>query len=184
MNSFNTFASQSLKHFIKIGAILPSSNRLAKRMVKDVKKPIVLELGPGTGVFTKKILKKLPKEGRLISIEDNEVFVKYLKNQIKDKRFKIIMGDALKLKEILNKNGIKKVGCIISGLPLGHFKRELKQKILKEIAECLENDGIFIQFEYLLAGMKAVKKFFPYISISCEILNLPPAFVMKCKKEK
>ena len=59
MQSFNTFVGQSIRHFVKTGSLLPSSTRLARRMVKNVKCSIVLELGPGTGVFTKEILKKL-----------------------------------------------------------------------------------------------------------------------------
>lgn len=184
MNSINTFIGQSIRHFIKVGSVLPSSAYLARRMTKNIKSSIVLELGPGTGVFTKEILKKLPKSGRLISIESNEIFVKYLKEKINDERLILCNGDALMLKKFLNDNGISKVGCVVSGLPLGHFNREMKDKILNEIKECLSDDGTFIQFEYFLAGIMSIKKFFPSISISFEFLNFPPAFVMRCKKTK
>lgn len=184
MQSFNTFVGQSIRHFVKTGSLLPSSTRLARRMVKNVKCSIVLELGPGTGVFTKEILKKLPKNGVLISIESNEIFGDYLREQITDSRLRLHIGDALLLKNFLKENGINKVDCIISGLPIGNFKKEAKQKLLKEIAESLSDDGVFVQFEYFLAGMKAVKNVFPNISLSFEIFNFPPAFVMRCKKTK
>ncbi|MEK7213768.1 MAG: L-histidine N(alpha)-methyltransferase [Patescibacteria group bacterium] len=184
MHSINTFISQSFKHFIKTGSVLPSSRRLAKRITKNIKGSVIIELGPGTGVFTKEILKVLPYDGLLISIESNKVFVKYLENHIKDKRLILHNGDALKLREFLKKNNIKKVSCIVSGLPIGNFKKEAKEKLLKEISECLEDDGVYIQFEYFLAGIKAVKKFFPHISLSFELFNFPPAFVMRCKKSK
>lgn len=184
MQSFNTFVAQSIKHFVKVGSLVPSSTFLAKRMTKGMKSQVVLELGPGTGVFTKEILRKLPSNGKLISIESNQSFVKYLKDKIKDKRLKICNGDALLLKKHLLDHGIKKVDVIISGLPIGNFKKEEKKRILDEIAECLEDDGTFIQFEYFLAGIMAVKKVFPKISISFELFNFPPAFVMRCKKIK
>lgn len=184
MQSFNTFIGQSLKHFINVGSIVPSSKYLARRIARHIESPIVVELGPGTGVFTEEILKKLPKDGKLISIESNDIFVKYLKNKIKDKRLVIYHGDALKLKDILKQYGLEKVDVIVSGLPIGNFKKDDKKKLLNGIADCLADEGVYLQFEYFLAGVKAVKKVFPKISYSFELLNFPPAFVMRCKKSK
>lgn len=184
MYSFDTFIGQSLRHFIKIGSVFPSSRFLAKRMVKGINSSIVLELGPGTGVFTEEILKKLPSNGLLISIESNEAFVNYLSGKINDKRLKLYNGDALQLNSILKENGINKVDCIISGLPLGHFNKELKSKILNEIKDGLSDNGVYIQFEYFLAGIKSIKRFFPNVKLSLELLNIPPAFVIRCKKTK
>jgi phospholipid N-methyltransferase len=184
MKSFNAFVGQSLKHFISVGSLVPSSRYLAKRIVKGIKSPVVLELGPGTGVFTREILRVLPKDGILISIESNEIFVKYLENQIKDKRLRLYKGNALHLKKFLKENGLEKVDCIVSGLPIGNFSKEDKQRILKEISESLDEGGTYIQFEYFLAGIMAVKKVFPKISLDFELLNFPPAFVMRCKKSK
>ncbi len=184
MDSINTFLGQSFRHFIKVGAVLPSSTFLAKRMTSSIHSSIVLELGPGTGVFTEEILKKLPEDGLLISIESNEIFVNYLRNKIKDKRLRLYHGDALKMKEFLRENNLSQVDCIVSGLPLGHFSKELKDRILKEASECLSNNGEYIQFEYIMAGIRSIKSFFPFISVSLELLNFPPAFVMRCKKVK
>lgn len=183
MGSINTFVSQSFKHFIVTGAFFPSSRMLARRIARNIKSPVVLELGPGTGVFTKEILKKLPKDGRLISIESNKVFVKFLKNKINDDRLLLYEGDALNLKKYLKQNGISKIDCIVSGLPIGNFRKEVKDKLMREIEDSLADDGTYIQFEYLLAGMKSVKTYFPKISLSFEIFNFPPAFVMECKKK-
>jgi phospholipid N-methyltransferase len=151
-------------------------------MIRNTNGRIVLELGPGTGVFTKEILNKLPKDGILVSIESNEIFTKYLRKNIKDSRLRLITGDALLMKKYLAENGIDKVDYIVSGLPLGHFSKDLKNKILTEAKNCLKDDGKFIQFEYFLAGIKSVKKFFPKVDISFELLNMPPAFVIECKK--
>lgn len=181
-NPVNTFIGQSLKHFIRTGAVFPSSKFLAKKMIRNARGSVVLELGPGTGVFTKEILNKLPANGTLISIEFNETFAKYLRENIKDHRLKLIVGDALLMKKFLKENGIDKVDYIISGLPLGHFSKELKNNILTEAKSCLKDDGKFIQFEYLLAGIRSVKNVFPRVDISFELLNAPPAFVMECKK--
>lgn len=182
MKSLTLFVRQSTKNFIKIGAFFPSSSRLAKRIAKNIKARVVLELGPGTGIFTKEILKKLPSDGRLICIENNSFFVEHLQEEIKDARLELVAGDALALRDILKSHGINKVDCIVSGLPIGNFTKNNKSKILTEISDCLNDDGLFIQFEYFLAGIKSVKEFFSKIDISYEIFNIPPAFVMECKK--
>ncbi len=184
MKISNTFIGQSIKGFVKTGSILPSSNRLAKRMTKNIKSSVVLELGAGMGVFTKEILKTLPKDGMLISIELNEVFYEHLKNTIKDKRLRLCLGDATHAEKFLRENGVEKVSCIISGLPLGNFTKELRDKILREVEICLEEDGSFVQFQYFLASIKPIKKLFPKTSISFEFFNFPPAFVIRCKKGK
>lgn len=184
MHSFQTFITQSLKNFKQVGSVVPSSAKLAKRMTKNIHSPVVLELGPGTGIFTKEILKKLPKDGILISIELDEVFARHLRNKIPDKRLKICVGDALMLHKFLQENGIKKVDYVISGLPLGHFKKDLKMKILREVSDCLEDGGTFVQFEYFLAGIRSIRQVFPDTAISFEPINIPPAFVITCRKIK
>lgn len=182
MEQIPKFIGQSLRHFIKTGALLPSTKFLAKRMTKKMKGKVVLELGPGTGVFTKEILKKLPKDGVLISIENNKAFSDYLMDKIKDERLKLYTGDAQNMSLYLEENGFKEVDYIVSGLPLGHFGRELNEKILTEAKKCLSEDGVFVQFEYFLAKFESVRRVFPKVSISFELLNLPPAFVMMCRK--
>ena len=47
----------------------------------------VVELGPGTGVFTDRIIEKLGKDTNLLVIELNDTFYKDLKNRITDKRY-------------------------------------------------------------------------------------------------
>ncbi len=182
MENIKKFLSQASCHFITTGAFLPSTKFLAKRMIDKMKGKVIIELGPGTGIFTEEILRLLPKDGLLISIEKNKVFADYLSDKIKDKRFKLYNGDACNMSLYLEENGYQKVDYIVSGLPLGHFSREVNGKILSEAKKCLSNDGMFVQFEYLLAGYKSIKKVFPEVSISFELLNLPPAFVMRCRK--
>ncbi len=184
MHSFDTFIGQSLRHFIKIGSVFPSSNYLARRMVKGINSKVVVELGPGTGVFTTEILKVLPEDGILISIESNKSFVDYLNKRIFDKRLRLYNGDALKLKEYLKENQIDTVDCVVSGLPLGHFNAEMKNGILNAIYNSLSDDGVYIQFEYFLAGIRSIKRYFPRVSLSFELFNIPPAFVIRCKKIK
>ena len=132
MDNIKKFLSQASCHFITTGAFLPSTKFLAKRMIDKMKGKVIIELGPGTGIFTEEILRLLPKDGLLISIEKNKVFADYLSDKIKDKRFKLYNGDACNMSLYLEENGYQKVDYIVSGLPLGHFSREVNGKILSE----------------------------------------------------
>jgi len=68
-----------LKNFIKspgtIGAIWPSSPFLAKMITSDIgleKAPVIVELGPGTGVFTSRILDMKKAKSKFFAVELNK----------------------------------------------------------------------------------------------------------------
>ena len=59
------------------GTIIPSSRFLVKKMLYEIdfsKADVIVELGPGNGVITKNILKKLHAKAVLICFEINDSF--------------------------------------------------------------------------------------------------------------
>src|SRR3954467_1365757 len=63
-----------LRHPTRTGAVAPSSRRLAAAMVAGIgveRADHVVELGPGTGVFTEALLARLKPGARLTAIELN-----------------------------------------------------------------------------------------------------------------
>lgn len=74
---------------------LQDHNILRKEVsLADVEGKIVLEIGPGDGRLTEKILEKNPK--RLIVVEKDERFAKFLIQKfLEDKRVEIVQGDFL-----------------------------------------------------------------------------------------
>lgn len=59
----------------------------------------IVELGPGTGVFTKEIMKRKKQETIFLLIEINEVFCKELKRKFKDEQNVIVVhGSAENIK--------------------------------------------------------------------------------------
>jgi phospholipid N-methyltransferase len=88
-----------------------------------------------------------------------------------------------KIADELKKLNIKKVDCIISSLPLTILPKEVSEEILLRAFEVLEDNGSFIQYQYSLSYFKKVKKVFrESISVEFEPLNIPPAFIYRCKK--
>jgi phosphatidylethanolamine/phosphatidyl-N-methylethanolamine N-methyltransferase len=182
-----SFLKRKLHRFIELGAVAPSSRFLAKRMVSHIEVKenlVVVELGPGTGTFTKAILKRLPASVRLIALEINEKAAHRLTDKIKDPRLEVIIGNASNISTYLLERGIYKAHYIISGLPLGNFSTQSVSHILNEIKRNLTENGSYIQFQYFLASLRQIKKIFPHVSIRFEPRNIPPAFVLVCKKSE
>jgi len=178
------FLKASIKNFRKTGSIMPSSVYLARKLVAPLlfkPKMKVVELGAGTGSITKYLLRVLPDDAKLYSFELNDHLADHLDVSIKDPRFTLIRGDASKLSEHLKKHNIQKVDYIISGLPLGNLSAKLHESIFKEIKKCLDPNGVYTQFQYLMASLLRIKKHFRVENISFEWRNIPPAFVYTCR---
>ena len=179
------FIKEFIKNPIQIGSIMPSSKFLAKAMVKSAqpdKAKCIVELGSGTGIVTKQILKELPDSGVLFAFEINSDLCEQLRNSIKDSRLILINDSAENIDKYLNKYGYKNVDCIISCLPLAFLSKNTADRILNLAEEYLVDDGIYVQFQYSLKDLKRLKYFFSYIAINFEILNIPPAFIYVCTK--
>lgn len=170
-----------------VGAMSPSSKFLAEKMLKNVdfkKAKVIVELGPGNGVFTKKILAKMNPDAKLFVFELNTDFYNTLKNEIQDERMFLIHDSAEKVAEYLHKEDLLSTDYVISSLPFTNFPKKLTETILKESYDVLKNHGKFIQFQYTLFSKKNLENQFQAVHISFTPLNFPPAFVYTCVKEK
>lgn len=186
------FIKQLLTNPGSTGAIVPSSDELAKRIV-DFAGPgpdaVIAEYGPGTGVFTKRILQTLRPEQTFFAIEINEQFAAELKKCYPDLRLHI--GCASNVAEYCREEGQDHVDCVISGLPWAIFPNELQEKILGAMTDIMPEGGTFVTFAYLQglvmpAGRnfkKNLKRHFSKVETSGVIWkNIPPAIIYRCRK--
>lgn len=164
---------------------MPSSRFLVSRLLAPInfsKAKVIVEFGPGNGKITKEILKQLQPNAILISFEINENFYNSLL-KINDSRFKVIASSAENVQEVLNNHGFEKADYIISSLPLTNIPRRISQSILENAYNALKANGMFIQYQYSLTYFKTLKGIFNgHLKLSFEALNIPPAFVYRCKK--
>lgn len=180
-----TFIKQFLKDRKTVGSVRPSSRFLAEKMLQNVDfntSKILVELGPGTGVFTEKIIDKMANDATLLVFELNQNFIRTLRKKIKDKRVIFIYDSAEKIEEYLNKYNFERADAIISSLPLFNFPQELREVIIKNAHKVLKNEGKYIQFQYSTQAKKLLETTFDYVSIAFTPLNFPPAFVYTCDK--
>lgn len=101
-----------------MGAIAPSSEVLAAKMVKDIifeGASCIVEYGPGTGVFTEKLLATRQPGTVLILIENNARFCHLLRKKYGHHRnVHIVHDSAVHVDQYLRQYGVNKV---VSGLP-------------------------------------------------------------------
>lgn len=183
--NISDFIKQYIKNPKTVGAIAPSSEKLAYRMVEDINfinASCIVEYGPGTGAFTEKILNKKKDSTVFIAIEYNADFYKILKDKFKDETNFILINDSAEnLKEYLNKYNIEKVDYVVSGLPFASLPDAMSKRILSITKDILNAKGEFITFQYSLFKMKFFRMYFCKIKVKKVLLNLPPAYVLKCK---
>ena len=184
-NMSKAFIKEFWKDKKMIGSIMPSSKFLAAKMLNHIplkNTKLIIELGPGTGIFTEKIIEKIGASTHLIVLELNTDFCKELKAKINLPNVHIKEASADKIGEIIKEFGFEKADIIISSLPLANFSEELRNSILEIVHESLNEKGSFIQFQYSLNAFKNLKKLFPVIKLNFTALNFPPAFVYTCSK--
>ena len=186
LNSTGLFLQELVTTPRQVGAILPSSQKLAVAMARWLpphSDAYTLELGPGTGAVTHALLQAGLREDRLIAIEQSPKMADHLRDRYP--RAKIITGDAFKLDELLKQHVPKagKIGMVFSSLPLLNFEAHIADSLARKIREVLLPEGRLVQYSYHL-GSKQPKaaEHFRLVASNLIWLNVPPARVSVYQK--
>lgn len=132
----------------QVGAIAPSSPRLAEAMASFVERDdsrLVVELGAGTGPVTEALLARGIDSDRLVAIEQSTRLVQRLHGRFP--RLRIVQGDAGEMSRYLGDH-VGRVGHVVSSLPLRSLPVPVVQGIVGEIDRVLAPDGVVVQFTY------------------------------------
>ncbi len=174
------------------GSITPSSAHLAEAMVEDMgiaEADTVVELGPGTGVFTRVIEKQLKPDAHFLSFEINPDLAGALTHRFP--RVQIVNDSVENIRHHLNAAGRHEVDATISGLPWAAFSEERQEVLLDAAVTALRPDGRFATFAYSHAAwLPPGRRFhdlllsrFKHVETSKVVWrNTPPAFVYRCRK--
>jgi phosphatidylethanolamine/phosphatidyl-N-methylethanolamine N-methyltransferase len=188
LNKRKYFLQQFFKEKKTVGAVSPSSRYLKNKMLENIdfeNSRVIVEFGPGTGVFTREIVRKMHNDCKLIVIELNDSFFTKIQTEFNDESRVILeKTSAEKLLEILERHGLDKVDFIVSSLPLAIFPKELTDNILLTSRQALRSNGKYIQFQYSLKSKRRLNHFFNKIDITFTARNIPPAFVYCCSSEE
>ena len=149
------FTREFRRHFHTTGALLPSSRALARRMGAPLARhpgpKRILEVGPGTGVFTAEIVRHLLPDDRLDVIEANSTFVGMLRERFDGEAAFRRVRSQCRLIEGYAPDAIDRPSYdyIISGLPMNNFEPQLVERILGAFITALVPGGMLSYFEYL-----------------------------------
>jgi phosphatidylethanolamine/phosphatidyl-N-methylethanolamine N-methyltransferase len=184
--SSGMFLRQAFGRTTTVGGIAPSGQPLTRKIVAElsIDQDWVLELGPGTGVFTEELLARGQPAERLLLVESNAAFAEHLIQKLP--KVRVVLGDARDLRAILASVGLTQVSKIISGLPFRSFDSELRNDITSAIGDVLCLGGVLLQFTYATkpplpldaarrAGLVGKRG-------ELVLANMPPAFIWRYQK--
>lgn len=167
-----------------IGSLIPSSSALTEKMMQPIRWDRVrsmVELGAGTGVFTKVIEERKHPDCKVLVYEKDFCMRSQLRQKHKSLHF---YHDAQRLRHGLSRFGMDRVECIVSGLPFANFPKQLREEILTQVKDSLTDDGVFVAFQYSLQMKQLLQTCFDDVSIGFVPWNFPPAFVYVCRQRK
>ncbi|MEQ9258088.1 MAG: rRNA adenine N-6-methyltransferase family protein [Roseovarius sp.] len=140
---FGLFLGEMLRHPTEVVAIAPSSAAVARKMtegLEDVQGPVV-EIGPGTGSFTRAILARGVAPERLTLLEMNARFCEILREKFPGVR--VLNRPAQQIERI----GLDKIGAVISGVPVLARPR-IQREVVAPAFRVMAPGGIFTQITY------------------------------------
>jgi phosphatidylethanolamine/phosphatidyl-N-methylethanolamine N-methyltransferase len=213
------FFREYLRNFHSTGALLPSGRFLATALARFValqsgngqgatpaaQPRKILEVGPGTGAVTRRIIAGMGKADSLDLVELNETFVRQLNDRFqREPVFQTVADRARVLHcpiEELPRDQTYDV--IVSGLPLNNFSAALVEQILAALVGLLSPGGTLSFFEYIAvrparalvsgqaerARLRGVARAMRAVLDPHEIrreavwLNVPPAWVHHLRRE-
>jgi phospholipid N-methyltransferase len=133
-----------------IGAVAVSSRALARRMMVSIPadRPVrVVELGPGTGPFTRALVEHVAEGSRILAIDLEQTFVDRLQGVWPS--VDCVRGSAVDLERLATERGLAPVDHIVSGLPFASLPTDVTRRILDAIERTLRPGGTFTTFQYL-----------------------------------
>lgn len=179
-----------LKNPKQVGALCPSSKKLRRTITQNIgleHAQNIVEIGAGTGAFTKTILENKHKNAKFFAVEINNKMATKLSK--KHQNLDLQVGNAENLLNFLNQRQMQNADIIVSGIPWALLKNYEQEKLLNVIYKSLNKGGYFTTFAYVLPSLaakefrKKIFSLFDEVTISKIIWrNIPPAVVYYCKK--
>lgn len=187
-----TFFFQFLARPGMVGAIAPSSPRLAAEMLRTIDLgpgARVAEYGPGTGAFTRAILERLDPKATFFAVERNETLAQDLRRRFPG--LHLHTGSVEDIETFCRAEGVDQLDAIVSGLPWASFPQSLQTRILDATMKVLRPGGQLVTFAYHMglltpAGrrfQKLLPRYFSTITRGRSVWrNAPPAFTIRCTR--
>ena len=178
-----------IKNFIKdrnVASITPSSSFVVRRVSRkiDFGRPIVVvEYGPGGGVFTRYFAEHMSDDSKLILIERNEDFVRSLQDEFgDDERVHIFNDSAENVEELTERVGVEHVDYVVSGIPFSFLSDQCRRSVLEQTYAVLGDGGKFLVYQHYNHMQEALARHFDRVYTERELRNIPPLCIWEAIK--
>jgi len=177
LGPWGVFLEGFLRHPVMVGSIIPSSRFTVARMLAPVKWEecqVFVEYGPGIGTFCRPVLERLRRDGELIVIDTNPLYIDYLKATIADSRFVAVLGSAADVEEIVRARGHDHADYVLSGLPFSTLPDGIGPAIAVATHQVLRPGGAFLVYQFSARARDFMARHFARIDEGFEPLNVLP----------
>lgn len=116
------FLRSFLANPLRMGSAFPSSPALAGQITDPInfaRARVIVELGPGTGAFTRLLAQRAHPACRVLALELDTELAAYVATRYP--RVEVINAAAQRLPEVLAERGISQVDAVVCGLPFANF---------------------------------------------------------------
>ncbi len=180
LGPWGVFFEGFLEHPIMVGSIIPSSRFTIRKMLSRVNWEtckVFVEYGPGVGTFCRPVLERLPRDGLLIVIDTNPLFIDYLRATITDSRFVAVHGSAVDVEDIVLAHGHDHADYVLSGLPFSTLPDGIGPAIAEATYHVVRPGGAFLVYQFTPRARDFMARHFERIDQGLELLNIPPCFL-------
>lgn len=180
LGPWGIFIEGFLRHPVMVGSIIPSSRFTVAKMLAPVKWDecrLFVEYGPGVGTFCRPVLERLRRDGQLIVIDTNPLYIDYLRSVITDSRFTAVLGSAADVEEIVRAHGHDHADYVLSGLPFSTLPDGVGPAIAAATHRVLRPGGAFLVYQFTAKARDFMARHFSRIDKGFEWLNVMPCFL-------
>lgn len=139
---------------------------------------VVVEMGAGTGPYTREIVKRLHPDAHFWAYEIDHALAAGLKDEIDDPRVTVVAGTAATMAGDL---GGRKADIVVSAIPFTSLPAGVRHALLDAAKANLAPDGTFCVLQYSPFIQKHLNKAFGSVRRRIVPLNVPPAFLFACR---
>lgn len=139
---------------------------------------LAVELGAGTGVHTRELLRRLRPDARLLAFEIDPALSAALSAEIDDPRLRLVCASAEEAGAHLDGAG---VDVLVSALPFTSLPAAVRRRVLDTCQAILAPGGVMLVLQYSPLIKRELDRRFASVERRLSPLNLPPAFLFRCR---
>jgi phospholipid N-methyltransferase len=180
LGPWGVFFEGFVRNPVMVGSVIPSSRRTINKMLGPVdwdECRLFVEYGPGVGTFCQPVLDRLRRDGALIVIDTNPLFIDYLRATISDSRFTAVLGSAADVEDIVRAHGHDHADYVLSGLPFSTLPDGVGPAIAAATYRALRPGGAFLVYQFTAKAREFMARQFARIDNGLELWNVPPCFL-------